>query len=119
MGIYGAGCRLIGPPTHLCLRGASGPTFGPVWRFLPPAKLADILGRLRASEGRAGDLKSECNRDEVYWRKRGRTFAMLKRVLAGVVVAVLLAGGALAAITAGDNFLSFNYWVRDFPDGKI
>ena len=43
---------------------------------------------------------------------------MMKRILASVVVAALLTGGAFSAITAGDNFLSFNYWVGDFPDRK-
>ena len=38
---------------------------------------------------------------------------MLKRILSGIVVAGLLTGGVIAAVTAGDNFLSFNYWVGE------
>jgi len=38
---------------------------------------------------------------------------MQQRILAGIVVAALLVGGTLSAITTGDNFLRFGYWIGD------
>jgi len=38
---------------------------------------------------------------------------MQQRILAGVIVAALLVGGAISAISTGDSFLKFGFWIGD------